>query len=302
MKKTMLGNTGLEVSRIGLGAMPFGMINSANGWDPYTDGGRKIAFHTINVALDTGINYIDVAPSYGDGYAETIIGEVMKIRRDEAVLASKFGWEGFYHPAGSMNKEAVIDSVEGSLSRLQTDHLDLIQIHGGVYDATDFEHIMNGGVLEAMKELKASGKVGHIGLTVEDPWTALDLIKTGEFEVVQLAYNIIYQSAALHVLEETSAGGIGVQTMRSLTGGIFQRELSFIAPEWQNARDINEVLLRFQLSDSRVHVANVGMRWASEVEKNNAVVDAWEPPFDFAGIARSTGGGYKIEDAEALAK
>jgi aryl-alcohol dehydrogenase-like predicted oxidoreductase len=299
MKQTTLGSTGLTVSRIGLGCMSFALVNKASGWDPYTAEGRATSIETINHALDVGINYLDTAPLYGDGYGEEVVGEVMKSRREDAVLATKFGWNGFYHPAGNMGKSEVIASVEESLKRLQTDYIDILQIHGGVYDTGDTQRIINDGVLEAMQVLKEQGKVRHIGLSVEDPWTGIDLIKTGEFEFALIAYNLIYQAAALHFLEETKARNIGVATMRSLTGGILQRTLGYIAPEWQDARDVNEVALKFLLSDSRVHLPHVGMRWSWEVDRNNALVDTWEPPFDLADLARSTGGGYQVEDAEA---
>jgi aryl-alcohol dehydrogenase-like predicted oxidoreductase len=302
MKTTILGSTGLKVSRIGLGGMPFSGVNLANGWNPYSPEGRALCIETINHALDSGITYLDVAPSYGENrFSETLYGEVMKHRRSETVLASKFGWEGFYHPAGSMGKKEVIASVEESLRRLQTDYIDIIQIHGGVYDSDDVDHILNGGILEAMQDLKRDGKVGHLGLTTEDSWTGVDLVKSGEFEFAQVAYNLIYQSAALHFLEETKARNMGVATMRSLTGGMLQQTLKYIAPEWQGARDISEVALRFLMSDSRAHVANIGMRWSHEVDKNIALVEGFDAPTDLAEIARSTGGGYQIQDREASA-
>jgi aryl-alcohol dehydrogenase-like predicted oxidoreductase len=303
MKTTILGSTGLRVSRIGLGGMPFSAVNLANGWNPYTPEGRAVCIATINHALDAGVTYLDVAPSYGDDrFSEKLYGEVMKHRRDEAVLATKFGWEGFYHPAGSTGKAGVVASVEESLHVLQTDHIDIIQIHGGVYDANDVDHILNGGVLDGMQQLKRDGKVRHLGFTAEDSWTGIELLKTGEFEVTQVAYNLIYQSAALHFLEEAKVRNIGVATMRSMTGGMLQQTLRYIAPEWQDARDPSEVALRFLMADSRVHVANIGMRWSHEVDKNIAIVDSFDPPFDLADLARSTGGGYRVQDQESTAK
>ena len=81
----------------------------------------------------------------------------------------------------------------------------------------------------------------------------------------QIAYNIIYQAAARHFLIEAAKVNAGVVTMRTMTSGIFQREASFLAPEWQTARDLYEVSLKFVLSDSRVHAGIVGMRWPQEV-------------------------------------
>ena len=80
MEKVEFGNTGMEVSRIGLGGFPFGGVNKAHNWDPFSSEGRKTAIATIHKALDLGINYIDTAPGYGNGNSESIIGEVMKTR------------------------------------------------------------------------------------------------------------------------------------------------------------------------------------------------------------------------------
>lgn len=292
MKKVAFGNTGLEVSRLGLGGYPFGGVNRARNWDPYSSEGRKTAIETIHRALDLGINYVDTAPGYGDGHSESLIGEVLSSRRDECVLATKVAWQG-------MSKEAVIDSVDASLKRLCTDHVDVIQFHGGMYTADDYEHICNNGPMDGLRALRESGKVRFIGLTTEEPWTARPFLASGAFDVLQLAYNLIYQSAALHVLKETAERGVGVVAMRSMTSGIFQRMVQLLAPEWQEARDVYDVCLQFLLSDPRVHVANVGMRWPEEVDRNVRLVDGFEPPLDISTLPRLTAGVYRAEDAEA---
>jgi aryl-alcohol dehydrogenase-like predicted oxidoreductase len=291
MRKVVLGRTGLEVSRIALGGYPFGGVNLAQGWDPWSEDGRKTAVATINRALDLGVNYIDTAPAYGAGNSETLIGEVMRTRRDESVLATKVGWSG-------LNEKAVRDSVHASLQRLQTDHLDLVQFHGGMYTQEEFDHIITGGPLDALLELQAGGEVRFIGLTAEEPWTARPFLARTEFDVVQLAYNLIYQAAARHVLDEARAIDAGVVTMRTMTSGIFQRTAKLLAPEWQQARDIYEVSLKFVLSDSRVHAAIVGMRWPAEVERNVALVESYQPDFDLADLPRMTAAVYEAEDSE----
>src|ERR1700712_3743760 len=104
MQKIALRRTGLQVSRIALGGYPFGGLNRANNWDPWSEEGRKSAIATVNHAIDRGISYIDTAPGYGEGNSERLIGEVMKTRREECVLATKVRWE-------RMDKSAVVDSV-----------------------------------------------------------------------------------------------------------------------------------------------------------------------------------------------
>ncbi len=292
MRRVAFGSTGLDVSRIGLGGYPFSGVNRARGWDPYSPEGQRTVIDTIHRALDLGINYIDTAPSYGEGHSERLIGEVMRTRREECVLATKVGWQG-------LDKKAVKASVRKSMGRLQTDHLDVVQFHGGMYNPNDYQHIVEGGPLEALRELRESGAVRFIGLTAEEPWTARPFLASGEFQVVQLAYNLIYQSAALHALDDARERGAGVVTMRTMTSGILQRIVRSLAPEWETARDPYEVCLRFVLSDPRVHVALVGMRWPEEVERNAQLLEHFEPPLDVSAVPRLTAGVYGAEDAEA---
>jgi aryl-alcohol dehydrogenase-like predicted oxidoreductase len=289
MIKRKLGRTGLEVSPIAIGGAAFTYVHQAQNWNPKSDEGRKIVYATINAALDRGINYVDTAPAYGDGYSETLVGEVMKTRRKDCVLASKVWYE--------LDHKGVIDSVHESLKRLQTDHIDILQVHGRMYKPAEVQHILTGGPLEALLELRQAGKIGHIGITTEEPWTVIPFLAHEAFEVYQIAYNIIYQAAARHFLIEAANVNAGVVSMRTMTSGIFQREASFLAPEWQSARDLYEVALKFVLSDSRVHAGIVGVRWPEEVEKNVRLVEGWKPPIDFATMPRLTFEVYKAEDA-----
>jgi aryl-alcohol dehydrogenase-like predicted oxidoreductase len=290
--RVRFGKTGLEVTRIALGGYPFGGLNRARGWDPFTREGRATAISTVHAALDAGINYIDTAPSYGDGNSEGIVGEAVERRRAECFLATKVGYRG-------LSAEDVTRSVEASLARLRTDRIDVIQFHGGTYSQEEVDHILTGGLLDALEELRETGRVRFIGFTVEEPWTARPLIASGRFDVMQVRYNLIYQSAAHHVLNEAQQADMGVAVMRPMTSGIFQRLASYLAPEWQEARDLYEVALKFVLSDSRVHVANVGMRWPGEVKKNVALAETFQPTFDLARLPRMTADIYRTDDETA---
>jgi len=292
MERVAFGNTGLRVSRIGLGGYPFSGVNHARNWDPYSAEGRSTALATIHRALDLGINYIDTAPGYGDGHSERLIGEVLRTRRDECVLATKVGWHG-------LDAAAVKESIHQSLERLGTSYLDVAQFHGGRYTEADLAHIVHGGPLEALRDLQRSGEIRFIGLTAEEPWTSRPFLESGEFQVVQLAYNLIYQSAAVHVLDDARQRGIGVVTMRTMTSGILQHMLRSLAPEWAEAKDPYEVCLEFVLSDPRVQVALVGMRWPEEVDRNVRFLEAFEPRFDVSAVPRLTADIYGAEDAEA---
>lgn len=291
MQRVALGNTGLLVSRLVLGGYPFGGVNRANDWDPWSVEGKKTVIETVNHALDRGINYIDTAPGYGGGKSEELIGQVMKSRRDECVLATKVGWDG-------LSKQEVLNSVHQSLKRLNTDRLDIVQFHGGMFTAAEYDHIVHGGPLDALKSLQESGEIGFIGVTTEEPWTARQFID-GNFDVFQLAYNFIYQAAARHVLNDAQAAGVGVVTMRTMTSGILQRLAGDLAPDWQNADDLFEVCLKFALSDSRVTAAIVGMRWPEEVDRNVDFAEAYVPAFDTADLPRMTADVYSAQDADS---
>jgi predicted aldo/keto reductase-like oxidoreductase len=86
--------------------------------------------------------------------------------------------------------------------------------------------------------------------------------------------------------------------MRPMTSGILQRILGFLKPEWRS-EDIYAAALQFVLSDSRVHVANVGMRWPDEVDRNVDLVEGFSPSTDFADLPRLTAGIYRVQDEEA---
>ena len=290
MKLRALGRTGLQVPPIGLGGFPFGGVNRAAGWDPFTSEGIRTALATIRRALERGITYVDTAPSYGDGNSERLFGEALHSQRDAFIVATKCPWNG--------DADSILRSLEESLRRLRTDHVDILQLHGGMFTAEDVQHIMERGPLEGLRRARDQGKTRFIGFTAEEPWTARPLIESGAFDVVQLRYNLIYQSAGLHALDHARAAGLGVAVMRPMTSGMLQRILSFLKPEW-SAEEIYAVALQFVLSDSRVHVANVGMRWPAEVDRNVDLVEAFAPSTDFADLPRLTAGIYRVQDQEA---
>jgi aryl-alcohol dehydrogenase-like predicted oxidoreductase len=289
MKRRTLGRTGLEISPIAFGGATITYTHKTTGWNPRSPEGRRDVVQTIHHALDRGINYIDTSPLYGDGYSEEMVGEVMKTRRKDCVLASKSWYEH--------DKQATIDSVHASLKRLNTDHIDVLQIHGRMYPQRDVDHIVGpNGPLEGLRQLKQQGLVGHIGITSEEPWTLLPFLALPEVEVFQIAYNFIYQAAARHFLVEAAKVDAGVVTMRTMTSGVMQLQASYLAPEWQAAHDLYDVALKFVLSDSRVHSGIIGIRWKDEVDRNVAIVEGFTPPVDIAKLPRLTFQVYEAED------
>src|SRR5437773_11646887 len=160
MHYRVLGRTGLRVSEVGFGGAPAGIPQYLEAWDPSAPAERDSVVRAIRRGLELGLNYLDTAPGYGAGLGEEIFGEAIAGRRDEVVLATKTGARD---PAG------IIESVEQSLRRLGTDHVDLLQFHGGWYPPDEVEKILRQGGLETFQRLREQGKVRFLGLTAVGP-------------------------------------------------------------------------------------------------------------------------------------
>ena len=271
MEYRVLGRTGLRVSAVGFGGAPAGLRNYLGQWEPADPQASEQIEHAIDRAVTLGINYFDTAPGYGGGLSETMFGRALKKHRERVVLATKLK---------ATNAAETRRSVELSLERLQTDHLDLIQYHGGWYSDADVENILKpDGVLDGLRTLRAEGLVRSIGFTTEGVNGAVSqLIATDEFDTVMVCYNLIFQhpydpSRHAGLMYEAEARHMGIVVMRPLTSGTFQKWLSWLDPGIENRVDLPKALLSFVLSNPLVDVAIVGMRTAGEVEANVAIAD-----------------------------
>jgi aryl-alcohol dehydrogenase-like predicted oxidoreductase len=207
-----LGRTGLHVSPLCLGAMNFGA------WGE-TDHDRSIA--VIHHALDAGINFIDTADMYSAGESETIVGKALAGgRRDEVVLATKF-----YMPMGDDpnrrggSRRHIAKAVEDSLRRLQTDYIDLYQIH------RPDEHTDIDETLGALSDLVRAGKVRYIGHTtfpaeaiVEAQWTSQARARE-RFRTEQPPYSILVRGIEADVLPTCQRYEMGVIPWSPLAAG-----------------------------------------------------------------------------------
>jgi aryl-alcohol dehydrogenase-like predicted oxidoreductase len=276
-----LGRTGLKVSEIGFGGAPAGITGYIEAWDSAAAAERDSVVRSIRRGLDLGLNYLDTAPGYGGGLGEEIFGEAIAGRRDEVVLATKTGARD---PAG------IAESVEQSLKRLGTDHVDLLQFHGGWYGAEDVDKILRRGGLETYQRLRDQGKVRFLGFTAEGPSGGVsELIAADAFDVLQCRYNLLNQQTCdfvneAGIIREAKAHGMGVVTMRTLTSGVFQQLMRRSFPPQMNDVDLNGLLLNYVLSNPLIDVALVGMRRVEEVETNNALSDDRERRLDLATL------------------
>ncbi|WP_411089356.1 aldo/keto reductase [Streptomyces sp. 061-3] len=214
MKRRILGATGISVSEFALGAMNFGDFGSSGNAD-HTD-----AVDIIHAALDSGINFIDTADVYSGGESEVIVGKALKGRREDVVLATKFGLPmspDANHAGGSARW--IKRAVEDSLRRLDTDYIDLYQMHRTDY-TTDLDE-----TLSALSDLVRAGKVRAIGSstfpverTVEAQWAAE---KGGHrrFLTEQPRYSLLSRTIEEAVLPTAQRYGMGVLTYAPLSGG-----------------------------------------------------------------------------------
>ena len=212
MKYRTLGRTGIKVSPYCLGAMMFGA-----GGNP--DHGDSIRI--IHKALDAGINFVDTADVYSRGESEEIVGKALKGRRDDIVLATKaHGPMGDDPNHQGNSRRWLVREVEASLRRLQTDHIDLYQIHRPAPD-TDIEE-----TLSALTDLMRAGKVRAIGSStfpaaeiVEAQWVA-ERRGLARFRTEQPPYSILGRSIERDVLPVCQKYGIGTLVWSPLAKGM----------------------------------------------------------------------------------
>ncbi|HET8741114.1 MAG TPA: aldo/keto reductase [Gaiella sp.] len=202
MESIRLGRSTLAVSRVGLGCNNFGRrVDRA--------GTRRV----VEAALGAGIAFFDTAESYGSGESERFLGDALAHRRDEVVVATKFGWASDDLPGGS--PERARRAVEGSLARLGTDRVDLYYYHrpDGVTPVAE--------TLGAMQQLVEEGKVRALGLSNVDGALLREAVATGvEIAAVQNRYSLVNRADDEEVLPLCREHGIGYVPYFPLESGL----------------------------------------------------------------------------------
>ena len=153
--KTVPAMPGLSFSAVGFGCWG---ISGGDVWNGTTD---AESIRTVQTAVDLGINLFDVAPVYGLGHAEEILGQALKGRRHEVIIASKCGlvWDEAKNVTLNLKKASLMQEIDDSLRRLQTGYIDIYQMHWADPDTPEEES------MEALEAIKASDKIRHIGVT-----------------------------------------------------------------------------------------------------------------------------------------
>jgi aryl-alcohol dehydrogenase-like predicted oxidoreductase len=299
VKYRPLGRTGIEVSEVGYGAWGIG----GSQWGGADDDESIQALHR---AIDLGLNFIDTALAYGRGRSERIVGQVVRERAEPIHVATKVPPKNLIWPAPP---GVPVDEVypgdhiracaERSLSNLGLERLDLLQLHVWSDEWAD-----QGDWRATIEELRAAGKIGFFGISINDhqPANALRAIETGAIDTVQVIYNVFDQSPEDELFPACREHGVGViarvpldeggltgrigpdtefadddfrasyfrgERMQELTARVEAITVDLgIAPE-----ELAEIALRFVLSEPTVSTVIPGMRSVRNVERNVAASD-----------------------------
>ena len=215
MKYRLLGNSGLRVSDASLGTMTFG---EDWGWGSAKDEARKI----YEAYREAGGNFIDTANVYTNGSSERFVGEFIKDHRESVVLATKYSnaVPGKDPNAAGNHRKSLVQALEASLKRLQTDYIDLYWVH--IWDGlTPVEEVMRG-----LDDIVRQGKVLYIGISDAPAWwaaqanTLAHLRGWSPFVGLQVEYSLIERTPERELMPMTQALNIGCTAWSPLAGGV----------------------------------------------------------------------------------
>lgn len=274
----MLGRTGFKVSKLGLGGAPLG--------GDFGETSDAQVIDVVHAAIDLGINFIDTAPLYGRGESERRIGLALKGKRNQVILATKAVLRG-----DPYTFENTIQSVEASLLRLQTDCIDLIQLHE--LEMTNWEQAVTE-TLPAFQKLKEQGKVRAIGVNAGRIELLLPFVKAGLVDTIQTfaRYTLIDHSAKDELLPLAWKQQIGVINGSALAMGIladnpapFLRNNTTLLDEAERRKQLLQFLrktepkgliepaMRFSLSCPEIAVTLTGTTSVRSLELNASYCD-----------------------------
>lgn len=313
MEYRTLGRTGLRVGVIGLGTMVH-----AGHFGPMKD---EESLDAIDAALDLGVNFIDTSDAYGAGYSETLLGKALKGKRDKVVLATKGGNVMAGPNRGKTDfSVAYIERVmDESLKRLQTDYVDLYQLHN-----PNVEVVERGEVWELLERRKKEGKIRYYGVSINKMEEGVAAVKGGRSDTVQIEYNMLVQDPAKEVLPVAQRANVGIIARaplrrslltgkfkledqqrfqgedvraRNFAGEIFAKELAkvkllrFVVKG--PVRSLAQAAIAFCLAHPAVSVVIPGARNAQQMRENSAAADIHLPPEDLRRVEELWRSGFR---------
>lgn len=268
MEYQKLGNSSLHISRIGLGCMSIDPEKESNG------------IKIIHRAIELGVNYFDTADLYNMGLNEILVGKALLHKRRDIILATKAGNQWRADGSGwdwNPHKEYIIKAVEESLHRLQTDYIDLYQLHGGMIEDPIDETI------EAFEHLKQSGKILHYGISSIRPNVIREYVKRSGIVSVMMQYSLLDRRPEESVLSLLQDNNIGVLVRGSLAQGLLAGKtpkdyLGHTATEIKKAADAvnnsvskdrtaTQTALRYVLQHPAVTAAVAGVSKLEQLEE-----------------------------------
>jgi len=204
MQYKQLGSSDLQISRIGFGCMSLSPD-------------KEESVQIIHRAIELGINYFDTADLYDNGMNETLIGKALKAKRDKVIIATKVGNQWRTDGSGwdwNPRKEYIMKAVEESLSRLQTDYIDLYQLHGGTIDDPIDE------VIETFELLKQQGKIRYYGISSIRPNVIREYVKRSNIVSVMTQYSLADRRPEESILDLLKQNNIAVLSRGTLAQGL----------------------------------------------------------------------------------
>jgi aryl-alcohol dehydrogenase-like predicted oxidoreductase len=248
-----IGKTGLKMSDISMGC------------------GGEATPYVIDHAITAGLNYFDTAPDYSNGQSEITLGKVFKdkAKRDRCIITTKICARGEYglHLAVNTPEAKVIEAVEGSLQRLNTDHIDFLQVHAIGERENDLPRLTDPQMLAAVQKLKEQGKVRFLSVTSHGPHCMEDCllaaVESGLFAMIMPAFNFMRAKRLNEVLRQAEEKGVGVVAMKTLAGAKEEDLSRFKA----DGSDLAQAAFKWVFTHAAVSGLVITMNTVDEVDK-----------------------------------
>lgn len=271
MITTILGRTGLLVSKLGLGCVEIDMVSAESPQHLSLEGNARV----LHSALDAGINVIDTAECYGN--SEEQIGAAIGSRRDDYVLFTKCGHSGI-DSLPDWNSEQLGRSIERSLRRLRTECIDVMFLH-----SCSEEVLRSGGALSVLEKAQAAGKIRYLGYS-GDGAAAEYAVRSGQFDVLETSVSIVDQEALSRTLPLARERQMGVVAKRPIANAVWAARTLPASPYvhsywhryqtllakygWPEEMSSADTFLRFVISLDEIDTAIVGTANTAHLAEN----------------------------------
>jgi aryl-alcohol dehydrogenase-like predicted oxidoreductase len=297
MKYRTLGRTDFAVSEIGFGAWAIGGNQFGNSYGTTKD---AESLQSLQKAIDLGCNFIDTADVYGHGHSESLIGKALNGNRQKVFIATKVGGDFYQGPTRlNFDPEYIRFAVEKSLTRLNTDYIDLYQLHN-----PPLHLIQEGSIFDVFFKLKREGLIRAIGLSIFEPTEGIEAIRNDCIDCIQVVYNILNRQAAKDLFPLARENNIGLIAREPLNNGILTGKFTGdeifedgdIRSRWSQKyfehlvnfttdlkdvtktedRSLAQTALQFVLAQPSISTVIPGMKLTDQVEENFRTVHLHE--------------------------